>query len=276
MTGAKREAPGPRRRRARLAARPVALPLGRRRWPSSSSWRCFTFAGTAQEPARPHRPTASQDKERHPPGRRDPAWSPSSPIPVRGQVAFSPDGKTLATVSETTVSTPLEHPAVGPGLRQEHGDDCRAGHVNGLGPGQPDTRHQSPSSSGPGVQLWDAATGKFSAQFSTPPGTDWPVDSHQPGRSYPRVGVQPFRRGHLLGPAPEPPVWHPPGNARHRLRQVPALAFSHDGTTLAAAGYADTQPGGAPVSLWNLATHQLVTTLHGPMPSGSIGSERAG
>jgi WD40 repeat protein len=250
VAGGERGAPSPHRRRVRLAAVPVAFPLAAAAltialivvllYPRGHS----AGQGTASPRAQgPHLVTTLTD-----------------PGPV-GQVAFSPDGKTLATISETTESTPwsirLWDLATGKNTMAIAASSTSIAWI-------PDSHTLVSSSgnvaSGTMIQLWDAATGKVSSQFSLPPGADTQTMAISPD-------------GHTLALAAGSSVLLlslPAGTPQATLATdiaVAAIAFSHDGTTLAAAGYANKQSGGAPVSLWNLATDQLVTTLHGQVHS---------
>ena len=276
MAGTERGAPGPLRRRARLAAMPVALPLGAAALAIALIVALLYPRGhTAGAcPAAPPNSTAGQGMA--PPQTRGPHLLATLTDPrAVGQVAFSPDGKTLATVSEGAGSLPgtvrlwdlasgkntvtIASPTIGFSTTS----------IAWIPDGQTLVTSSGTVGSGHKIQLWDAATGKVSAQFSTPPDT-----AGQP------IAISPD--GHTLAIALKSyatasglcsvlllslPSGTPQATLATDFVGIPALAFSHDGTTLAAAGYADNQYVGAPVSLWNLATDQLVTTLHGPVHS---------
>jgi WD40 repeat protein len=187
-----------------------------------------------------------------------------------GQLAFSPDGKTLAAVSQGTGRTP------GTVRLWDLASGRNTVTIASSSPSTsiawtPNSRTLVTSagsvSGGTGIRLWDAATGEVSAQFSTLPGTaGQPIAISPDGGTLATVLQQQAADG--TGFSMVLLLSLPSGAEQATLATnfdpVRALAFSHDGSRLAAAGW-DTGAllyAGTPVSLWNLATDAPVSTLH--------------
>ena len=266
--GAARRAPGPRRR-VQLAAVPVTLPLGAAALAVALIVALLYTRGNSQGagPAAPSNRTAGQGTAS--PRAQGPRLVATITVPGGvGQVAFSPDGKTLATVGGTVrlwdLASGKNTVAIASSMIASS-----ATSIAWIPDSQTLVTSSGTVGSGHEIQLWDAATGKVSAQFSTPPGTaGQPIAISPDGHT---LAIALDSSGAASGPCSVLLLSLPSGTPQATLAtdfyQVPALAFSHDGTTLAAAGYANNEEAGAPVSLWNLASDQLVTTLHGPAHS---------
>jgi WD40 repeat protein len=261
-------APGPGQRRIRLATVPLALSVGAAALAIALAVVLLypRGSGPAASPTRSAGVTGQGTTFRT----REPRLTATLTDPgAVWEVAFSPDGRTLATVSEG--------PGNGPGTVRLWNLASRKNTVTIASPSwsiawNPDGQTLATSIvvNGSGIRLWDAVTGKVSAQFSTPLGEpDQPIAISPDGRTL--ATVLAGQGTNVSSPCTILLLNLPSGTPKATLTtdfdEVPALAFSPDGTMLAAAGQdmADTRYAGAPVSVWNLTTDQLVTTLHGPV-----------
>lgn len=273
--GADRGRPGSHRWRPRLAVVPVALPLGTAALAIAIIIALLYLRGHSARTGLAAPPNSTAEQGTAPSRAQAPhlVATLTEPGPV-AQVAFSPDGRALATVSQGSGNLPgtvrlwdlasdkntvtIATPMIASSFTA----------IAWIPDSQTLITSSGTGGSGPRIQLWDAATGKVSAQFSMPRGTVVESVATSPDGSTLALGSQSLN-GLCSVLLLSLPSGTPQATLATDYYDVPALAFSHDGTTLAAAGYADNQHAGAPVSLWNLATNRLVTTLHGPVHSSA-------